>query len=96
MKESEISNDEKNFLRLMAKNIWIARGERAVAGSLYTLSMVLLGYVAITELRWTDPMSMLCCSGILVTGGGVNVLVGAPDTVADEMAHWIDEAGIRE
>ena len=65
MKESELSNDEKNFLRLLARNIWIARREGAIVGCLYTLGVGLLVYLAIVELGPSNPISAICYVGIL-------------------------------
>jgi len=68
MKENELSNDEKNFLRLLARNIWIARVERAIVGCLYTLGIGLLLYLAVFELGPGNPVSAICYVGILAIG----------------------------
>ena len=56
MKESELSNDEKNFLRLITRNIWQARREGAIVGCLYNLGVGLLVYIAVINLGPSNPI----------------------------------------
>ena len=65
MKHKELSNEEKTFLELIAKNVWQARREGAIVGCLYTLGIVGLSYL-ILQTGYFNPLSVLWYSGIVV------------------------------
>ncbi len=63
--DSDLSNEEKTFLELIARNLWHARREGAIVGCLYTLGIVGLSYLVVQTGPF-DRLSVLWYSGILV------------------------------
>ena len=65
MKRKDLSNEEKSFLELIARNLWQARREGAIVGCLYTVGIVGLTYLVVQTGPF-DPLSVLWYSGMLV------------------------------
>ena len=65
MNRKDLSSEERTFLELIARNVWEARREGAVVGSLYTLGIVGLSYLVVQTGPF-DPLSVLWYSGIAV------------------------------
>jgi hypothetical protein len=54
------------FLASITMQVWRARREGALMGSLYTLSVIGMLYVALFEYGPTHPVSALCYGGVVV------------------------------
>ena len=63
MKRKDLSNEEKTFLELIARNVWQAWREGAFVGCVYTLGIAGLSYLVIQTGPF-DPLSVLWYSGI--------------------------------
>ncbi len=65
MNRKDLTNEEKSFLELIARNVWQARREGAIVGCLYTLGIVGLSY-RVVQTGYLNSLSVLWYSGILV------------------------------
>jgi len=65
MKRKDLSSEDRTFLELIAKNVWQARREGVVVGTLYTLGVLGCGYLAVFQIGISEPLSFVCYLGIL-------------------------------
>jgi len=65
MKRKDLTSEDRTFLELIAKNVWQARREGTVVGTLYTLGVLGCIYLAVFQIGITEPLSIICYLGIL-------------------------------
>jgi hypothetical protein len=65
IKQSDIDQEERVFLQLIARNVWKARREGAIVGCLYTVGVLVCLYLAVFQIGIYDPLSLLCYGAVL-------------------------------